>query len=252
MTNLKCADIIGHRGSSFLAPENTLSAFHLGWQETTICEADIQPTADGRLVVIHDANTARTTGVRYNVCEHTLDSLKLLDAGSWKGRQWQGEPIPTLDEVPEAMPDERQILIEMKTGADVIPELARVIEASGKADRVQLQSFFYPACVQARQTFPDSPVYLLVAATQELLTKVWGPPIDEIVARAVNAGLDGIGLNDTGLLTYDAVRQIHAAGLRVLVWTIDQVSDAKRLLDLEVDGVITNRPGRLRAAMALA
>ena len=251
MTNIKYADIIAHRGSSFHAPENTLAAFNLGWQETNICEADIQLSSDGRLIVIHDATTARTTGVNYKVNEHSLDSLKLLDAGAWKGPQWRGEQLPTLDEVLDAMPDDKQLLIEMKAGPEVILELARIIEASGKAERVRLQGFFYSACVQARQTFPDIPIYLLVAATQEPLTKEWRPPVEDIITRATNAGLDGVGLNDTGLLTYDTVHKIHAAGLKLQVWTIDQVNDAKRLLDLEVDGLITNRPGRLKAALAL-
>jgi glycerophosphoryl diester phosphodiesterase len=251
MTNIKSADIIGHRGSSFLAPENTLAAFNLGWQETNICEADIQLTADGRIIVIHDATTARTTGVNYKVNEHSLDSLQLLDAGSWKGPQWQGVQLPSLEEVIDAMPDDKQLLIEIKTGPEVIPELARVIEASGKADRLRLQGFFYSACVAARQAFPETPIYLLVAATQEMLTKEWGPPIEDIIARATSGGFDGVGLNDTGLLNYAAIQKFHAAGLRVQVWTIDQVNDAKRLLDMEVDGLITNRPGRLRTALLL-
>jgi glycerophosphoryl diester phosphodiesterase len=250
MTNIKGAEIIGHRGSSHLAPENTLASLNLGWQETTTCEVDIHATLDGRLLLIHDATTQRTTGINLNVREHTLDELQQLDAGSWKGPQWQGEKLPSLDEAIAAMPEGKRLLIEMKTGLGVIPELSRVIQASGKEEQLLLQSFFSPACVEFRKAFPNIPVYLLIAATQEPTTRAWWPPIDEAVSKTKAAGLDGININDTALLDDAAVQKVHAAGLKIYVWTIDQIRDAKRLLDLEVDGLITNRPGRLKAQLA--
>jgi glycerophosphoryl diester phosphodiesterase len=244
-------EIIAHRGSSFLAPENTLAAFQLGWQETTTCEADVHLTADGRLVVIHDATTARTTGVSYKVGAHTLDSLQSLEAGSWKGPQWHGERIPTLKEVIDAMPVDKQLLIELKAEPEIIPELKRVIEASGKAERLRLQAFSYATCVAVREAFPEIAVYLLIEAKPSLLSGEWRPSIDEIMAKTRDGGLDGIGLNDTGLLSDDAMHTLHADGLKVLVWTVDQVGEAQRLLDLKVDGIITNRPGWLKAGLAL-
>lgn len=251
MTNIKQgAEIIGHRGSSHLAPENTLAALNLGWQETTICEVDIHPTRDGRLLVIHDATTKRTTGIDFTVAEHALDELQQLDAGSWKGPQWQGEKLPSLDEAIAAMPEGKRLLIEMKTGPKIIPELSRIIQASGKEEQLLLQSFFHPTCVEARKAFPNIPVYLLIASTLDPLTQAWRPTIDEAVSKAKAVGLDGVNVNDTVLLNDAAVQKIHAAGLKIYVWTIDKIGDAKRLLDLEVDGLITNRPGRLKAQLA--
>jgi glycerophosphoryl diester phosphodiesterase len=251
MTNIKQgAEIIGHRGSSHQAPENTLASLNLGWRETTTCEVDIHPTLDGRLLVIHDATTKRTTGIDLIVAERALDELQQLDAGSWKGPQWQGEKLPSLDEVIAAMPEGKRLLIEMKTGPEVVPELRRVIQASGKEEQLLLQSFFPAACVEARKAFPDIPVYLLIASTQDLVTRAWRPTIDEALSKAQAAGLDGINVNDTALLNDAAVQKIHAAGLKIHVWTIDKIGDAQRLLDLEVDGLITNRPGRLKAQLA--
>jgi glycerophosphoryl diester phosphodiesterase len=252
MTNLKHgAEIIGHRGSSYLAPENTLASFQLGWQETTTCELDIHPTLDGKLLVIHDASAKRTTGTEFTIAEHSLSELQQLDAGSWKGLPWKGEKLPSLEEAIAAMPADKRLLIELKTGPEVIPELRRVIHASGKEKQLLLQSFSYPACVEARKAFPNIPVYLLIASQQDLLTRAWRPTMDEAILKAKTAGLDGINVNDTDLLHAAAVQKIHSAGLKVHVWTIDEVSDAKRLLDLEVDGLITNRPGWLKAQLAL-
>src|SRR5208282_2615047 len=92
-------EIIAHRGSSCLAPENTLASFKLGWRETTTCELDVHPTLDGKLVVIHDDSGKRTTGAELQVSEHSLSELRQLDAGAFKGIRWKGEKLPSLEEV---------------------------------------------------------------------------------------------------------------------------------------------------------
>ncbi|MCE0524040.1 MAG: hypothetical protein LV480_14120 [Methylacidiphilales bacterium] len=251
MTIIKSgAEIIGHRGSSHLAPENTLASFKLGWRETTTCELDIRPTRDGRLLVIHDATTRRTTRTNLVVAKHPLRDLQQLDAGSWKGAQWKGLKLPSLAEVISAMPAGKRLLIEIKAGPEVVPELARVIRASGKARRLQLQGFSFPACAAAKNALPAVPVYLLVAFRQNLLTRPSRRAMDQAIAKAQAAGLNGVNVNDTSLLNPATVQKIHSAGLKVHVWTVDQVKAASRLLDAGVDGLITNRPGWLKAQLA--
>jgi glycerophosphoryl diester phosphodiesterase len=243
-------EIIGHRGSSRLAPENTLASLKLGWRETTTCELDIHPTLDGRLLVIHDASAKRTTGTDFAVAKHTLHELQRLDAGSWKGPRWKGEKLPSLKEAIAAIPAGKRLLIEIKAGPEVIPELARVIRASGKGKQLLLHSFSYPACVAARKAFPDIPVYLLIAFERDPLIRAWWPSLDKAILKAKTARLAGINVNDAALLQAAAIQKIHMAGLKVHVWTVDRVSDAKRLLDRGVDGLITNRPGWLKAQLA--
>jgi glycerophosphoryl diester phosphodiesterase len=245
-------EIIAHRGSSCLAPENTLASFKLGWRETTTCELDIHPTLDGRLVVIHDASTKRTTGADLKVCEHSLVELRQLDAGAFKGIEWKGEKLPSLDEVIAAMPVGRRLLIEIKTGPEVIPELARVVRASGKEKRLLIHGFSHSACVEARKALPRIPVYLLVAPRRNPLTGACSTSIDEAIGKAGEAGLDGIGANDTALADASAVQKIHSNGLKLNIWTVDRVDEAKKLIDLGVDGLITNRPGWLKARLAEA
>jgi len=244
------AEIIGHRGSSHLAPENTLASFKLGWQETTTCELDIHPTKDGRLLVIHDASAKRTTGTDLVVAEHTLSELQKLDAGSWKGPQWKGEKLPSLDEVIAAMPADNRLLIEIKAGPEVVSELERVIHASGKEKQLALHSFSHPACVEARKAFPNIPVYLLIVSQQDRSSRVWWKAADDAILRTTAAGLNGINVDKNALTHADEVEKIHSAGLKVHVWTIDDVKEAKKLLDLGVDGLITNRPGWLKAQLA--
>jgi len=245
-------EIIAHRGSSHLAPENTLASFRLGWQETTTCELDIRQTWDGRLLVIHDESTKRTTGVNYNVAEHSLAELQKLDAGSLKEPKWKGEKLPSLEEVIAAMPADKRLLIEVKNGPEVVPELVRVICASGKESQLLIQSFAYAFCVEARKELPHVPIYLLIASRHNPLTGAWSPSIDEVLLKIEKAGLDGIGVDDTALVNGPAIQRIHSAGLKINIWTVDQVDGAKRLIDMGIDGLITNRPGWLKAQLAEA
>ena len=150
------------------------------------------------------------------------------------------------------MPAAKRLLIEIKTGPEVIPELRRVIESSGKERQMLLQSFSYPACVEARKAFPRIPVYLLIKSKRDLLTRTWLPTINEAIPEVKAAGLDGISVNASSLVHAAAIQKIHSAGLKVHVWTIDKVNDAKKLLAWEVDGLITNRPGWLKTQLALS
>jgi glycerophosphoryl diester phosphodiesterase len=241
--------LIAHRGSSHLAPENTLAAFTLGWRETTTCELDIQPTRDGKLLVIHDDSTKRTTGVDFAVAEHALSELQQLDAGSFKGIQWKGEKLPSLEEVIAAMPAGNRLLVEIKTGPEVVPELARVIHASGKEKQLLIHSFNEAACVETRKALPHIPVYFLIASRLNPLTGTRSPSLDEAMLKVREAGLNGIGANDTALVDAAAIQKIHSSGLKLNIWTVDHVHEAKKLIDLGVDGLITNRPGWLKAQL---
>ena len=110
-------EVIGHRGSSKEAPENTLASSRLAFSEQADgVEVDVRMTKDGQLVCIHDKNTLRTTGVEALIKEKTLVELKSMDAGQWKGEQWKGEAIPSLQEILEFIPQGKKIFIEMKEG----------------------------------------------------------------------------------------------------------------------------------------
>jgi len=118
-------EIIGHRGASFDAPENTLASVHLAWaQGADAVEIDVHLSLDGRLVAIHDANTRRTTRVNRKVARQTLAQLRALDAGRWKAPRWAGEKIPTLEEVLGTIPPGQRLFVEIKSRADAAPELA--------------------------------------------------------------------------------------------------------------------------------
>jgi glycerophosphoryl diester phosphodiesterase len=238
-------EFIAHRGSSHLAPENTLAAFRLGWRETTTCELDVRATADGRLIVVHDETTLRTTGVDLAVARHSLAELQSLDAGAWKGKAWKGERLPSLAEVIAAMPGRKRLLIEIKGGPVVVRELVRVIRASGRASALALQSFDAATCARVKKALPDMPVYLLAWLGKK--RRESSKALAEVLSTARRKGLDGVGVNDAPALDARAVAEVHAVKLRLYIWTINDIAAAKRLAALGVDGIITNRPGWLKA-----
>ena len=104
--NLFAVEIIAHRGASYDAPENTLASMRLGWeQKADSNELDVYLSKDGQIVLLHDATTKRTAGKDKPVIEQTVEELRTLDAGSWKGTQWAGEKIPTLAETLQILPE---------------------------------------------------------------------------------------------------------------------------------------------------
>ena len=102
-------EIIAHRGFSARAPENTLGSFELAWKnQTDACELDVYLTADGKTAVIHDKDTRRTAGVNLDVAKSKQAELTALDAGSWKGKEWAKQKIPTLEQALATMPKGKQ------------------------------------------------------------------------------------------------------------------------------------------------
>ncbi|NQT14436.1 MAG: glycerophosphodiester phosphodiesterase, partial [Planctomycetes bacterium] len=154
-------EIIAHRGASHSAPENTLSAVNLAWQRGAgAVEFDVWLTHDGRIVALHDETTERTTGKDWNVAEKTFAQLRALDAGSWKDPTWAGEKIPSLAELLATVPDGKRVFIEIKDEARLVPELERVVRASGKRpEQTVVISFDFAAVQAAKKRMPELCVY---------------------------------------------------------------------------------------------
>ena len=241
-------EFIAHRGSSFLAPENTLGALRLGWSETTTCEVDVRATRDGRVIVIHDESTLRTTGVDLLVAKHTLEQLQRLDAGAWKGAAWKGERLPSLAETIAAIPPNKRLLVEIKGGPEIIPELARLVRESGRAESLALQGFDRATCAQAKAALPEVPVHLLAFLEYErpAARAAW----DFAMAIVREEKLDGIGVNPASVLGR-GIAEAHAVGVGVNIWTLDEVDLTRLFISAKVDGIITNRPGWLKAQLSI-
>lgn len=240
---------IAHRGESFLAPENTLAAYNLAWKlgGADAGELDIHLTKDGQLILSHDKDTKRTTGVELQIKDSNLEQLCALDAGSWKDPRYAGEKMPTLSEALATIPARKRMFIEIKVGPEAIPELVRVIKSSSKsAQQLPLISFNADALREAKKALPDHKCYFLSGFKQDKETKKWTPKIDDLIATAKEINADGLDLQYKPPLTAKAIQAIKEANLEIYAWTVDDPADARKLIDSGIMGITTNRPTWLR------
>ena len=244
----RATEIIAHRGASYDAPENTLSAVRLGWQQRAdAVEIDVFLSKDGQVVLHHDDNTRRTTGVDRKVADQTLADLRQLDAGRWKDARFAGEKIPVLDEVIETIPPGKRLVIEVKCGPEIIPALRQSLARSGRPDRDFLIIAFSHSTLHAiKKTLPRIEVYWLSGFRKDEAAGGFLPTARELISRAKAAGFEGINLSYKGPVDAAFVRQVKDAGLKCYAWTVDSPEEARRLIAAGVDGITTNRPAWLR------
>lgn len=242
--------VIAHRGNSAVAPQNTLAAFEAAWRAGAhSIEIDIQPTADGHVVVIHDDTVDGTTDGQGTVTEMTLDALRALDAGSWFAPAYAGQRVPTFAEVLDLLVRRpgTDLLLELKgewTTEQVRP-VTEAIRAAGLADRVIGQSF-WPGSVRAlAEADPGLRRGLLVFQAPD------AESVEEVLRVAAELGV--MTVNPYGELLRahpDLVERLHAAGLQVMVWTLNEPEHWSAAAALGVDAVITDRPDRLAGWLA--
>ncbi len=228
--------LVAHRGAGKLAPENTLAAFRVGFGfGYRMFEFDVKLSGDGTLILMHDATLDRTTSGRARVSARNLGDLMKLDAGSWHSAQYAGEGIPTLWRVGSwLLANQLFANIEIKPcpGREVETGAAVAIEADILWREAQaapiLSSFSEDALAAARRAVPHLPRALL---------------LDEIPAdwlnRCQSLGCVAVDVNHRGL-TAAVIAEAHAAGLRVMTYTVNDPDRARQLLDRGLDCLITD------------
>jgi glycerophosphoryl diester phosphodiesterase len=235
--------VLGHRGASADAPENTLAAFRLAIAEGADgVELDVWRCGTGEVVVGHDEDMARVSGVALRVPDAPLAELRELDVGGWKGEAFRGERMPLLSEVLEALPA-AVVNVELKSrGGDLrlAGAAAKVLARARAAGRVIVSSFDWRLLVAFRLAAPDVPVGLLFDPDH-----AWKVPL----AAALRLMGPSAVHPERTLATEERVRAWAARGLAVNVWTVDDPGEARALAAMGAAGVITNLPARIRAAL---
>jgi glycerophosphoryl diester phosphodiesterase len=243
--------IVAHRGVPSEVPENTLVSFHRAWEQNAdAVESDFWLTKDGKVICIHDGDTKRVTGVDLKVPESTLDQLRALDAGKWKGEQFAGEKLPTLAELLATVPAGKKVFLEIKCGPEIVPEFVRDVRASKvKPDQIVVITFKDAVIPAVKAAMPEVPAYLLYGFKIDDNGHPTETP-DVVIARAKLLGADGIDLGFgpkvLDVITPAVAAKAKAAGLSFHVWTIDDAAIAKRAIEIGADSITTNRAGGLR------
>lgn len=205
---------IGHRGAAGHAPENTLPSIERAIEfGVDVVEIDIHRSLDGHLMVIHDARVDRTTSGTGYVCDLTRAQMP---------------EIPTLSEVLEAINGRAELMIEMK-----VRGIADEVVRQAGSHRVLFASFFHSELLRIRERKPDVRTIALIDGVPV------NPTAFAIEAKATHAG---IGCDS---LEQEQIDLLHAAGIKIFTWTVNDPRDIAHVISLGVDGVISNFPDRL-------
>ncbi|NQV33725.1 MAG: glycerophosphodiester phosphodiesterase [Phycisphaeraceae bacterium] len=240
-------EIIGHRGASHLAPENTVASAKLAWKKKAdAVEVDIYLSQDHRIVVIHDGTTKRTAGQDMEVATSSARQLRQLDVGSFKDEAYAGERIPLLEEIIATIPAKRRLFIEIKCGPDVLPPLETIIAESGKRDQIVIIGFDLDTVKASKKRMPDIPTYWLVGTQKDKETEAWIPHNESLMDQLAGSDLDGLNVHWAGI-TKAFAQSVRDANLGLYTWTVNDPVEATRLAKLGVQGITTDRPGWLQS-----
>jgi len=239
---------IAHRGAGKLAPENTLAAFRVGASHGyRAFECDVKLSADGVPFLLHDATLERTTSGHGAAAALPWSELARLDAGAWHGRAHAGEALPSFAAIAAyCLRNDFALNVEIKPSPGSERETGRVVAAAAAAlwaaaPLPPLLSSFQPAAIEgARETAPQLPRALLL----ETLRDGW---LDEATSLGCVAVVTNYAVMDAAVL-----RRIHGAGMRGLVYTVNDPAEARRLDAFAIDGMITDAVDRFSPGTRVA
>jgi glycerophosphoryl diester phosphodiesterase len=247
---------IAHRGSSGAAPENTVAAVDLALrQHASYVEVDVQRSADGELVIMHDITLERTTNVEevfperapWRVGDFTMAELRQLDAGSWFAERFAGEPVPTLRDIVDALGRRAGLLLEVKSPelypgieADIHEELSGLpgyLPSALASGRLVVQSFNHASMRTFHELAPSVPIGLLYG---------YRPTEPELVAASEWADQ----INPSYRVTdQDLVDRVRELGMTISVYTLNTGRLMRQYIEMGVDGIITDYPDVLRGIL---
>ncbi|MBA2339208.1 MAG: hypothetical protein H0V88_02345 [Pyrinomonadaceae bacterium] len=250
--------IIGHRGASAVAPENTLAAFGQALTDGADgVEFDVRLSQDEVPVVIHDRDLRRTGLTNAKVSDLSARELGAIDVGKWfnlrypsmSREEYEGATIPTLEEVLRFFDKTKRVLyVEMKTDKTnahkLATEVVRCIREHDFTHYAVVESFALEAVAEVKRLAPE----IMTAALFERKLSRPAPSADTMLEEAIACGASEIALHHT-LARKRCVEKALQRGLRVAVWTVDESRWIKRAAALGINALITNDPAKMRASL---
>lgn len=230
--------VIGHRGAAASRPENTMAAIIKAVEDDADwVEIDVQESADGKLIVVHDSDFMKSAGVATKVWDVTTEELAGIDIGSWFDPAYADERTPLLADVLQAVKGRSKLIIELKYyGHDVDLEnrVIALVEAAGMQDDIATMSLKYPAVQKMKSLRPDWRAGVLAATSVGNLAGLTGDFL-AVSAASLSGRLQA---------------QAAVAGKDVYVWTVNDAAVMSRMISMGVDGLITDKPDLAREVIA--
>ena len=230
--------IFAHRGASAHAPENTIASFALALELGAHgIELDVKLSADGEVVVIHDATLERTTNGQGKVSQHNLAALRALDAGSFFSQNFSLEKIPTLSEVFEQFGKRTYINVELTNYSSprdgLADQVCALVKKFGLEENILFSSFLPSNLARTRNLIPEIPRGLLtLGGLAGWWPRSFGFTFGEY--QALHPKLADV--------THEEVVRVHRLKRRIHVWTVNTSEDMRRLFSWGVDGIFTDNP----------
>ena len=228
-------EITGHRGSKVRAPENTLSALRQAIAEgADYAEIDVQTTADGVVVLLHDADLRRVASVSRRLRDINYHELKDIDVGSWFATEFSSERIPTLQEVIDVARGRIKLNIELKfTWPDptLTQKVGNIIRQNGFSSDCVVSSLNFQSLTEIKRLFPELTTGFIVFKVAGNLSRMEADFLSINAARA----------------SPRLVRQLHRQGRAVHVWTVNDLNNVISMIEVGVDNIITDNPADVRS-----
>lgn len=237
--------IIAHRGASAYYPENTLPSFEAAIEMgADMVEFDVQLTSDKEVVVFHDEKISRCTDGRGKVADHTLAELKKLDAGSWFNKEFKNTKIPTLAEVLAYCKNKIAVNIEIKTEAvsnvffgGIEEKCLKIVEQNGMNGHVVFSSFDPRAILHLKQIDSNTAVAVLFEK------KHYGSKFPSDIMESL--GADAFNCSGS-YFKKKWIADIKLNNIPVNIYTVNDVRNMKRFINMGVSGIFTNNPDILK------
>lgn len=231
--------VMAHRGASADAPENTQSALVKAVEAgADYSEIDVHQTKDGVIVLLHDKTLQRTTGQAGNIWDFTWEELKRLDAGLWFGKTFEGEPIPTLEEIIRYADGRIKLNIEVKISGfepGIVRKVVDTIHRESFVDDCLVTSFDREAVERVKELDPKIRTGLIFGRDYpgDVFTGNW---------ETLSCHFE--------VVDESFMQRARNHGKTVFVWTVDEKEEMLRLIRLGVDAIITNKPDLLMKVLS--
>ncbi len=246
--------IVAHRGASYKAPENTIASFKLAFEEhTDFIEGDFWMTKDNEIICIHDPHTKRVTNkkIKLNVISSTLHDLKQLDVGSWKGSEYGGSSIPTIQEVLQIIPQDKGIFIDVKDEREIfMQKLSEIVKQSS----VPSESFriiaFNPDTIRlSKKYLPEIKTYWLFGWYFSKTKYAVSLAQRKLIKTLEALECDGVDLYAAPYIDKKLVEYLRKNNLDFCAYNVENQQAALKLITLGADALTTDSPWMIRQVM---
>ncbi|MBI5660714.1 MAG: hypothetical protein HZC46_01040 [Ignavibacterium album] len=244
--------IVAHRGASYIAPENTIPAFKIAFEEKAdFIEGDFWLTNDNEIVCIHDSDTSRVSEQKIKVTSSNLSELKKIDVGIRKGGRFAGATIPTLQEVLQIIPGKKGLHLEIKDNREkFLIRLKEIfIEMNVSLQDIRIISFHRNIIRASKKYLPEFKTYLIFGWYFSK-GNVFKSLACKLILRKLNTVIcDGVVLYSDSYIDENFIKTLKKKNLDVCIYNVEDAQKAIELTKLGSDSLTTNSPLLIRKAI---